>query len=128
MTVLYSDQLAGGATYDPTYHGTDGPLKVGWKNQMMNISFPEVLNSTYKQAGVPYITDIAGGNMAGWNVFPSTIDVELNVRDRAAAMQAGEACTLRVCRHDAPLTPPGPRQQRRAPSAAPAPYARHSRP
>lgn len=79
-----ADQLAGGATYDPTYHGTDGPLKVGWKNQMMNISFPEVLNSTYKQAGVPYITDIAGGNMAGWNVFPSTIDVELNVREDAA--------------------------------------------
>lgn len=79
-----ADQLADGATYDPTYHGTDGPLKVGWKNQMMNISFPEVLNSTYKQAGVPYITDIAGGNMAGWNVFPSTIDVELNVREDAA--------------------------------------------
>lgn len=79
-----ADQLAGGATYDPAYHGTEGPLKVGWKNQMMNISFPEVLNSTYKANNVPYIYDIAGGKMAGWNVFPSTLDVELNVREDAA--------------------------------------------
>ncbi|GME48416.1 Glucose oxidase [Neofusicoccum parvum] len=79
-----ADQLAGGATYDPAYHGTSGPLKVGWKNGMMNISFPEDLNQTYAANGVPYIYDIAGGKMAGWNVFPSTLDVDLNVREDAA--------------------------------------------
>ncbi|OMP87780.1 Glucose oxidase [Diplodia seriata] len=79
-----ADQQAGGATYDPAYHGTQGPLKVGWKNQMMNISFPEVLNQTYSANSVPYLQDIAGGHMSGWNVFPSTLDVELNVREDAA--------------------------------------------
>ncbi|EOD53168.1 putative glucose oxidase protein [Neofusicoccum parvum UCRNP2] len=79
-----ADQLAGGATYDPAFHGTSGPLKVGWKNGMMNISFPEDLNQTYAANGVPYIYDIAGGKMAGWNVFPSTLDVDLNVREDAA--------------------------------------------
>ncbi|KAL1629242.1 hypothetical protein SLS56_005465 [Neofusicoccum ribis] len=79
-----ADQLAGGATYDPAFHGTSGPLKVGWKNGMMNISFPEDLNQTYAANGVPYIYDIAGGKMTGWNVFPSTLDVDLNVREDAA--------------------------------------------
>lgn len=79
-----ADQLAGGATYDAAFHGTDGPLSVGWKNGMMNISFPEELNQTYAATGVDYIHDIAGGKMSGWNVFPSTIDVELNVRADAA--------------------------------------------
>ncbi|OJD34200.1 glucose oxidase [Diplodia corticola] len=79
-----ADQQAGGATYDAAYHGTSGPLKVGWKNQMMNVSFPEVLNATYKANNVPYLQDIAGGHMAGWNVFPSTLDVALNVREDAA--------------------------------------------
>ncbi|KAF9873797.1 glucose oxidase [Colletotrichum karsti] len=77
-------QVADGVTYVPEQHGSDGPLKVGWKPGMVDMSFVEVLNQTYGAVGVPALQDIAGGDMVGWNIYPATVDTALQVREDAA--------------------------------------------
>lgn len=77
-------QADAGAVVDPTVHGYDGPLTVGWPYGIMNGSIVEDLNSTYQAVGLPYNPEANGGNMRGFNVFPKTLNRELNVREDAA--------------------------------------------
>ncbi|KAL0938637.1 Glucose oxidase 2 [Colletotrichum truncatum] len=79
-----ANQIADGVTYVPEQHGSTGPLKVGWKPGMVDMSFVEALNQTYNAVGVPGLQDIAGGDMVGWNIYPATIDTGLQVREDAA--------------------------------------------
>ncbi|TDZ18956.1 Glucose oxidase [Colletotrichum orbiculare MAFF 240422] len=79
-----AEQAAHGATFIPEQHGTSGPLKVGWKPNMVEHSFVDVLNQTYSSVGVPALQDIAGGDMVGWNIYPATVDTTLQVREDAA--------------------------------------------
>ncbi|OLN92030.1 Glucose oxidase 2 [Colletotrichum chlorophyti] len=79
-----TEQVADGVTFTPEYHGSNGPLKVGWKPGMVNSSFVDVLNQTYGAVGVPALQDIAGGDMVGWNIYPATVDTALQVREDAA--------------------------------------------
>lgn len=79
-------QAAKGATFTPEFHGSSGPLKVGWAQaaSMMDIAQPEMLNSTYKTIGINYNIDVNGGEMNGFSVYPKTLDTELNIRHDAA--------------------------------------------
>ncbi|KAL3473704.1 hypothetical protein BJX99DRAFT_272124 [Aspergillus californicus] len=79
-----ADQIAHGASYDAKYHGTTGPLKVGWPTGMTNSSVFTVLNETFEQLGVHYNRDINGGKMVGFTDHPDTLDREANVRQDAA--------------------------------------------
>ncbi|KAJ5894614.1 hypothetical protein N7495_006305 [Penicillium taxi] len=78
------DQIAHGADYYISYHGQDGPMKVGWPHFMTNSSMLPILDETFKQLGVPYNRDVNGGNMVGLTAHPDTIDREANVRHDAA--------------------------------------------
>ncbi|OJJ29704.1 hypothetical protein ASPWEDRAFT_46452 [Aspergillus wentii DTO 134E9] len=78
------DQIAHGASYNPQYHGTKGPLKVGWPSSMTNSSVFPILNQTMEQLGLSYNRDVNGGHMVGFTVHPDTVDREANVREDAA--------------------------------------------
>lgn len=78
------DQTSHGADYYLSYHGENGPLKVGWPTLMTNSSVLSVLDETFKQLGVPYNRDVNGGNMVGLTSHPDTLDREANVRHDAA--------------------------------------------
>ncbi|KAK8209253.1 putative glucose oxidase [Phyllosticta capitalensis] len=77
-------QIADGVTYNPEFHGTTGPLKVGWKSELVNSTVTDLVKDTWSNLGVQHNRDIAGGDMTGFNVFPSTLDTQLNVREDAA--------------------------------------------
>ncbi|KAF2137790.1 GMC oxidoreductase [Aplosporella prunicola CBS 121167] len=77
-------QFASGATYDKADHGFDGPLKIGWTHEMSNITAPAILNETFHNLGVPYSSEINGGQMRGFTLFPKTVDPELGIREDAA--------------------------------------------
>ncbi|KAB8277096.1 hypothetical protein BDV30DRAFT_245470 [Aspergillus minisclerotigenes] len=78
------DQIAHGANYNASYHGRNGPLKVGWPTSMTNSSVFPVLQQTFEKLGVQYNPDSEGGKMVGFTVHPDTLDREMNVREDAA--------------------------------------------
>ncbi|EOD49988.1 putative glucose oxidase protein [Neofusicoccum parvum UCRNP2] len=79
-----SEQQAVGITYLPEFHGTDGPLAVGWKVDMMNKTITDIINKTHEAIGVSYNPDLAHGDMVGWAFGEHTQDNQLNVREDAA--------------------------------------------
>lgn len=78
------DQIAHGANYNASYHGLDGPLKVGWPTSMTNSSVFPALEQTFEKLGVAYNPDSEGGKMVGFTVHPDTLDRAKNVREDAA--------------------------------------------
>ncbi|EFQ33042.1 GMC oxidoreductase [Colletotrichum graminicola M1.001] len=77
-------QVAGHLEYESKDHGENGPLLTGWTFGQTNGTIPAVLNSTYKNLGLPWNEDVNGGNMVGFSVFPRTVDQENAVREDAA--------------------------------------------
>lgn len=78
------DQIAHGANYNASYHGLEGPLKVGWPTSMTNSSIFVALNETLDKLGVSYNPDSEGGKMVGFTSHPDTLDRTKNVREDAA--------------------------------------------
>ncbi|OKL57943.1 hypothetical protein UA08_06869 [Talaromyces atroroseus] len=78
------DQIDHGADYFISYHGEDGPVKVGWPKAMTNTSMLPVLDETLSKLGVSYNRDINDGNMIGLTSHPDTIDRDANIRQDAA--------------------------------------------
>ncbi|KAF7713242.1 Glucose-methanol-choline oxidoreductase [Penicillium ucsense] len=78
------DQIAHGANYNASYHGLDGPLKVGWPYSMTNSSVFHALKDTMEKMGMNYNPESEGGKMVGFTVHPDTVDREKNVREDAA--------------------------------------------
>lgn len=79
-----AEQAAGGAAYNPDYHGFAGHLTVGWPNDINNWAYLSAFNSTLETLNVPYNKDVNGGKMRGLNVFPETVNPVENVREDAA--------------------------------------------
>jgi choline dehydrogenase-like flavoprotein len=75
-----------GVAYDPSYHGFNGPLKVGWSESQLNDGLAQKLNITYQNlpVPVPYNIDPNGGQMVGYTLYPKTVDSKLNIREDAA--------------------------------------------
>ncbi|KAJ5654166.1 hypothetical protein N7490_001169 [Penicillium lividum] len=75
-----------GVTYDPAYHGYDGPLKVGWTSTQLDDGLAQVMNTTYQNMTVPvhYNKDPNGGQMIGYSLYPKTVNSDLNIREDAA--------------------------------------------
>ncbi|GAB1194311.1 hypothetical protein APSETT444_003555 [Aspergillus pseudonomiae] len=84
LTAPTSFQVSAGAAYNPAVNGEEGPLKVGWSGSLASGNLSVALNRTFQAAGVPWVQDVNGGKMRGFNIYPSTINVDLNVREDAA--------------------------------------------
>ncbi|KAL1643757.1 hypothetical protein SLS58_004773 [Diplodia intermedia] len=79
-----AEQIASGATYNPEYHGFEGPLGVGYAKDEAAHDFPSLLNESYQAIGIPFPQDVNGGSMRGFTIYPRTVDTEANVRSDAA--------------------------------------------
>lgn len=77
-------QTSAGATFDPKFHGEDGPLNVGYAYDLINGSIQAEVAASWKAVGVKHNRDINGGFMDGYTVAQSTLDREENVREDAA--------------------------------------------
>lgn len=73
-------QIADGIAYNPAYHGTDGLVKVGWVNGLINDTIFETWNDTHAEFGIQYKPDLNGGDMVGFSWHPRYVDRELNIR------------------------------------------------
>jgi choline dehydrogenase len=74
-------QKAAGASYDPTAHGTDGPLLLGFPFVLSNSSFFSKARDTWNTLGVPHIRDLNGGHTRGFVTAPMTVDRDAQVRE-----------------------------------------------
>ncbi|KAK1143575.1 hypothetical protein N8T08_006185 [Aspergillus melleus] len=83
LTNPSTPQLAAGARPNADFNGEDGPLKVAYSVTSPS-QLTTVLNKTHANLGVPWTDDVNGGKMRGLNVFPSTLDATLQVREDAA--------------------------------------------
>ncbi|KAL5332470.1 hypothetical protein BJX70DRAFT_130147 [Aspergillus crustosus] len=77
-------QLEAGASYVESYHGRTGPVKVAYQYGLHNGSFAAHVNQTWQTLGMPFNSDVSGGNLRGFFVWPQTLDREANVREDAA--------------------------------------------
>ncbi|KAK6822993.1 Glucose oxidase [Apiospora arundinis] len=75
---------AGKMMFDAQVHGLQGPLKTGWLFGTTNSTLGGTLNETFASMGVPWNADANDGSMAGYTVYPSTVDQDLNIRHDAA--------------------------------------------
>jgi choline dehydrogenase-like flavoprotein len=78
------NQISRGADYYITYHGENGPLKVGWPTEITNRTMLPMLDQTFSQLGVPFNRDVNGGSMVGLTSHPNTVNAKENVREDAA--------------------------------------------
>ncbi|KAK7936610.1 Glucose oxidase [Apiospora aurea] len=85
LDVPNAERLEGGKmTFDAAVHGKEGPLKTGWLYGTTNSTLGATLNTTFAAMGVPWNADANDGSMAGYTVYPSTVDQDLNIREDAA--------------------------------------------
>lgn len=75
---------AGKMQFDMAVHGNEGPLKTGWLFGTTNSTLGATLNTTFAAMGVPWNADANDGTMAGYTIYPSTVDQDLNIREDAA--------------------------------------------
>ncbi|KAF2767445.1 hypothetical protein EJ03DRAFT_337672 [Teratosphaeria nubilosa] len=80
-----ANRTAGGHfTWNVEDHGLAGPLKTGWAYSQANTSLPVILNSTMRNLGLEWNSDLNSGYMNGFSVMPRTVDQAANVREDAA--------------------------------------------
>ncbi|RYP61008.1 hypothetical protein DL769_007905 [Monosporascus sp. CRB-8-3] len=77
-------QVAAGASYDAKVHGDNGPLSTGFPFQLINGTLYETIRTSWEKLGYPLNTDVNGGDVRGFSVWPQTVDRDANVREDAA--------------------------------------------
>ncbi|KAF9527981.1 hypothetical protein CPB83DRAFT_932720 [Crepidotus variabilis] len=65
-------QAALGAAYNPSYHGYEGHVGVGWTSTLINGSAYQTFNTTWRNLAMPYNQDPNGGKLRGFSVWPFT--------------------------------------------------------
>ncbi|KUI56210.1 Glucose oxidase [Cytospora mali] len=84
FTLPTTAQVAAGAHFEPQYHGEDGDLHVGYRYALANGSFHGVVQDTWGNMGYPENSDVNSGVTRGFDVWPQTIDRDLDLRWDAA--------------------------------------------
>lgn len=77
-------QRADGETYDPSDHGYDGPLYVGWLNKVLGGKTPARIQQAWAEVGYAENIDVNGGNLDGFGHWPMTLNRKENIRWDAA--------------------------------------------
>ncbi|KAK8161915.1 choline dehydrogenase [Phyllosticta citrichinensis] len=77
-------QENGGSSYVSSFHGFQGPVKVGWPLDQSANALGSTMQSTYEALGIPASEDVNGGDLRGSTAYPKTVDEEANVRHDAA--------------------------------------------
>lgn len=77
-------QVDSGATYEPSFHTSDGDLHVGFIPDLINGTFYDHTVDGWDAVGIPKNKDANTGTTRGFDVFPQTIDSKANKRWDAA--------------------------------------------
>lgn len=77
-------QSKAGATYNPQYHSTTGPVATGWGYKLVNGTIASVNNQTWQALGYKWNPDANGGNELGFTVWPQTVNRTSGLRADAA--------------------------------------------
>ncbi|KAL6799463.1 hypothetical protein GGI42DRAFT_55756 [Trichoderma sp. SZMC 28013] len=77
-------QEAVGALYEAEYHGSSGGIDVGFNPVLLNGSFYENAKTTWANLGQSLDKDVNSGYMAGFDVWPQTLNPVNNTRCDAA--------------------------------------------
>ncbi|KAI4722227.1 choline dehydrogenase [Aureobasidium sp. EXF-10727] len=72
------------ASYEPSVHGFDGPVKVGWGNDLNPGEYGQALNTTWQSLGFSWNRDPNTGNNTGLALFPIEKDTVLQIRQDSA--------------------------------------------
>lgn len=68
-------QMEVGASINPTYHGINGPVHVGFFNlRKREHDLTSAMNRTLGDMGVPWNSAVNSGRMRGYTIHPSTVD------------------------------------------------------
>jgi choline dehydrogenase-like flavoprotein len=73
-------QLADGASYIAADHGYQGPVKVGWRDNLDNSTIFNNFNASNTAVGLPFDSDVNGGHMHGFYFLPKLVDRDANLR------------------------------------------------
>lgn len=57
-----------GVSYEPAFHGFQGPVNTGWPRFELVSKYLPALNESYAKSGVPWNVDPAGGDTRGFGV------------------------------------------------------------
>ncbi|KAL9086349.1 MAG: hypothetical protein Q9165_007135 [Trypethelium subeluteriae] len=77
-------QAAHGITYEPSAHGIDGPLAVGWSIHDAPANTTAIIAQTWNKLGYPTLQDDNTGNLRGFYVWPRTLNRTADIRADAA--------------------------------------------
>ncbi|KAI1144215.1 putative GMC oxidoreductase [Hypoxylon sp. FL0543] len=77
-------QQAAGASFNPEYHGEDGPLKTGFPFELINGTLHELVQQAWENLGYPLNPDVNGGETRGFDTWPQTLDRDADIREDAA--------------------------------------------
>ncbi|KAE8418594.1 putative glucose oxidase [Aspergillus pseudocaelatus] len=84
MTTPNKTQTEAGASICPTYHGSSGPVHVGFMDiRKEEYDLTASMNRTLESLGIPWNQDLNSGHMRGFALHPYTVDVT-NIRSDAA--------------------------------------------
>lgn len=62
--------LEAGVSYNPAFHGFDGPVDTGWPRRELVSEYLPALNQSYPKLGIPWNPDPAGGSTRGLGTYP----------------------------------------------------------
>jgi choline dehydrogenase len=79
-----SAQVAAGASYEPQYHGTTGPVHVGYPFSLWNGSFEKTIQKSWQALNQSFNRDVNSGDVSGFDVWPRTCVRDRNLRADAA--------------------------------------------
>ncbi|THW43645.1 choline dehydrogenase [Aureobasidium pullulans] len=71
-------------SYEASFHGFNGPVKVGWGNDLNTTGYGRALNSSWQSLGFSWNLDPNSGDTAGLGLFPLEKDTVLNIRSDSA--------------------------------------------
>ena len=73
-----------GASYQLQYHGTSGPVHVGYPLTLQNDSFYKTVAQSWQTLGQPHNPDASSGDVSGFEAWPYTCKADIGRRADAA--------------------------------------------
>lgn len=71
--------LEAGVSYNPAFHGFDGPVDTGWPRRELVSEYLPALNQSYPKLGIPWNPDPAGGSTRGLGVSATRRDCQSRI-------------------------------------------------
>ncbi|KAI0165908.1 GMC oxidoreductase [Xylariaceae sp. FL1272] len=77
-------QSAAGATFEPSVHGDQGQVDIAFPFALINGTFHELVTESWAALGYTKVEDVNNGSVRGFDIWPQTLNRDLNQRSDAA--------------------------------------------